>query len=108
MTKYERAALVQVNKIRKAERRKALKRLPPGHPNNGRLCPLAKALDGGKVKVGYHFLDVPVKKLPAYRKAGLELCYVDSGSAQFTPPKSFGTFMAWFDAQKGRAKELAL
>ena len=100
MTKQERAALKDVNRIRRAEGRKPLTRLPKGIPNDGVACPIARALDHGQVNVGGSFegdVEVPFKKLAAYMKAGLRL---PAGTrVRFLMPQSFKTFVKWFDAQ---------
>ena len=96
MTKYERAALRDVNRIRRAEGRKPLKRLPKGAPYVETHCPIANALDGGKVNVG-EVLTIPASKLVAYLAAGLKLT---DGVVDLLMPKSFHQFVSWFDSQK--------
>ena len=99
MNKYERRALATVNKIRRAEGRKPLKRLPKGTPDEEYSCPIARALDGGKVGIG-EYVKIPPQKLQAYIAAGLEF---DGDEVELAMPKSFEAFVSWFDAQDDEA-----
>lgn len=96
MTKLERDALRQVNRIRQAEGRKALKRLPEGIPGEPYACPIARALDHGRVGVGGDNVSIPLSKLAAYLRAGLKL---QDETISLQMPKAFDKFIAWFDSQ---------
>ena len=103
MNKLERAALRDVNRIRKAEGRKPLKRLPKGDVNEEYSCPIARGLNHGKVGIG-QYVEIPARKLAAYLAAGLKL---GEETVQLEMPKSFDKFVEWFDAQDDKAaKEL--
>jgi len=108
MTKLERAALKDVNRIRKAEGRKPLKRLPKGNPHGEYSCPIANALDSGKVGIGVdNCIVIPAKRLTAYLKAGMRL--VPDETITLTIPTSFDKFVRWFDEQDDEeARKLAL
>ena len=47
MDKYERAALNFANKIRKAQKRKPLTKLPKGEMDDPGFCPIANAINNG-------------------------------------------------------------
>lgn len=112
MTKTERDALRLVNKIRRYEGRKALKRLPKGDPYEVYTCPIARALDHGRVAVSsvIELEQKYAKKITAFKKAGLVVHYQDAAHEtdamiSFTLPKRFETFIEWFDAQDDPAAE---
>lgn len=114
MTKEERDALRLVNKIRHYEGRKALARLPKGDVGVMTSCPLARALNHGRVSVAeyIYFSARNKKKIAAFKKAHLhqitEYEFGEKDVAFFEMPTSFDRFVAWFDDQSTEeAQQLA-
>jgi len=107
MTRLERDALKVVNRIRRAEGRKPLNKLPKGKSGKSFACPIARSLDHGHVWVGENnALVIPLRKLATYLAAGLKM---KDETVELKMPKSFDRFIKWFDnADNEESKKLSL